>query len=528
MLKVNTFRALLEQGAQHFADRSFLIDDERLGPVSYADVARFASGLERRFEELQIPVGAPVATVFHNCGLAALFFLAVIASRRLLVPLNPTSTRDELSYMLDRARCAAVIADPTHTRSFDVGDRLAIRVVDHRDYFTSLCQRADSASVVREHDPVGDVPYVGEVVFTSGSTGRPKGVMLSERSLLANAEALAGVYGLESSDRFLTVCPLFHNSGQISTTLACALVGGSTAPVKSDVGMLHFWHYVAKYRAHWSLGMVSFLALLLSRKEPAEPGTEMRGLLTGGSAIDTGLIQAFEARFGVPVRTVYGLTESASIATCEFRDASPRSPGSSGRPLPIVDVRIRSDRGALAPSHDRASRQRGEVWISGPTIFDGYVGDPELTRARMSGNWLQTGDLGYFDDNGNLFIVDRLDSMLIVGGENVYPAEVERLATRLPGAAQVVLAGVDHKIWGKELVLVYKAPAGVRPETRMWRTILAEHLAAFKVPQRYVPIEELGVEEFPRRENGKLDRQALAALLKSRYTPVLHGDSKEK
>jgi acyl-CoA synthetase (AMP-forming)/AMP-acid ligase II len=144
------------------------------------------------------------------------------------------------------------------------------------------------------------------------------------------------------------------------------------------------------------------------------------------------------------------------------------------------------------------------------------VGDSSLTQHCKRDGWLRTGDLGYFDENGNLFVVDRLDSMLIVGGENIYPAEVERIGSSLPGAAEVVLAGVDHEIWGNELILVYQSTRNERADIRVWHRILAGQLAAHKLPQRYVSIDELGVKQFPRRENGKLNRQGLARLLREK------------
>lgn len=513
MLRAHSFHELLRSAAETYGSRSFLIDDEQLGRLTYEDVLRFSKGLERKLDELNVPIGAYVATAFHNCGLAALMFLAVIASRRVLVPLNPISTKDELQYMLDLAQCVAIFVDPGHVRTSDFGARKAIRISNHAE-FLNECTRdsfpSHSGGALHNYEGL-----IGEVVFTSGSTGRPKGAVLSERSLISNARALAEVYELQASDRFLTVCPLFHNSGQVFSTLSCALVGGSTVAIKSDVGMLHFWHYADKYQAHWSLGMVSFLALLISRPGHPTSDVRMRGLLTGGSAIDAALIQQFEARFDIPVRTVYGLTESASIATCEFLDPRPRSLGSSGRPLPICDVRIGPDPNSLAMSGDLRSRERGEIWIAGPTVFERYLGNPTLTEARKKAEWLRTGDLGYFDQHGNLFIVDRLDSMLIVGGENVYPAEVERLCMQLPGAAQIVLAGVDHPIWGHELVLVYKSSSEEAPPLRSWHRVFTENLAAAKIPQRYVSIADLGVGDFPRKENGKLDRQAIARMLKN-------------
>jgi acyl-CoA synthetase (AMP-forming)/AMP-acid ligase II len=239
----------------------------------------------------------------------------------------------------------------------------------------------------------------------------------------------------------------------------------------------------------------------------------LRGILTGGSAIDAALIQGFELRFGVPVRTVYGLTETASISTCEYLDPSPRSYGSSGRPLDICRVRVHSERDGLQAPDALVPFQKGEILISGSNVFESYLGDPELTLERKVDGWVRTGDVGYFDKYGNLFVVDRLDSMLIVGGENVYPAEVEKLCALLPGAAQIVLVGVDDSIWGKELVLVYKPERGTTPSVSSWRRILEEQIAAIKIPRRYVSIQELGLTDFPRKENGKLDRRSVSALV---------------
>lgn len=514
MLQARKFDELIRDAAEVFGRRAFLIDDEQLGRMTYDDLLRFSQGLERKLDELHVPKGAYVATAFHNCGLAVLMFIAVIASRRVLVPLNPISTGDELGYMLQLAECAAIFVDPGHVRTDDFGDRKVVRVPNHVE-FVNECIIGSSATYSRGAWNTID-RFVGEVVFTSGSTGRPKGAVLSEESLTANAQALAEVYELRESDRFLTVCPLFHNSGQVFTTLACALVGGATVAIKSDVGMLNFWHYSDKYQANWSLGMVSFLALLLSRPDNPASKSNMRGLLTGGSAIDAALIQQFESRFEIPVRAIYGLTESASIASCEYLDPSPRSLGSSGQPLPICDVRIGNDPNSLTKRGDHRSRQRGEIWVRAPTIFRRYLGDPALTEARKIGEWLRTGDLGYFDEHGNLFIVDRLDSMLIVGGENVYPAEIERLCMQLQGAAQIVLAGLEHQIWGHELVLVYKCSGDESPPLRLWHRVFTENLAAAKIPQKYVSITDLGMKDFPRKENGKLDRQAIASILRTR------------
>ena len=150
MLTVSSFRELLEAGAQRFANLPFLAADEFGEPVSYKALLEFARGLEIELEELNIPIGEPVATVFHNSGTAVLFFLSVIASGRVLVPLNPASSQDELTYMLTRAKCAAVFYDPTHARASDMGDRPTIKVIDHPTYYRKQCGRGrDTANVSR-------------------------------------------------------------------------------------------------------------------------------------------------------------------------------------------------------------------------------------------------------------------------------------------------------------------------------------------------------------------------------------------
>jgi len=131
----------------------------------------------------------------------------------------------------------------------------------------------------------------------------------------------------------------------------------------------------------------------------------------------------------------------------------------------------------------------------------------------MHGGWLETGDIGYFDQYENLHVVDRADSMLIVGGENVYPAEIEKLRTLLPGDPQIAVIGLDHAIWGKELVVVYSASIDDKAQEALWHRIFSNHLSAAKIPQRYVSIRKLGLEEFPRRPNGKLDKPAIEALI---------------
>lgn len=513
LIRVDTVRLLLAEAHARFGSRPFLIRDRLLETVSYSEVLHFTRGLEERFDAMQIPAGASVAVLLDNCGLAVLLFLAVIASRRVLVPLNPKATSSEIGYMLDQSKCVAILVDPSHVKATSYIGKHVITIANHRDFLASLLD-------VGQHIDAGEAPpethpevFGGEILFTSGSTGRPKGVVLSEHNLLAEADAIASLYNFGVTDTFLTVCPLFHIAGQTITTLACAVAGGTTVAVQSELGLANFWHYVDKYRVTWSFVMTPFIAVLLSANSGPGAARTLRGLITGGSAIDGSMITRFEARFGVPVRTAYGLTETTSICTAESLDPTPRSLGSSGKPLPICEIRIESGSNQAPHRAPRSGPQLGEILVSGKNIFDSYIGNPDLTRMRKGDGWLHTSDVGYLDANGNLFIVDRVDSMLVVGGENVYPAEIENLCTALPGAAQVVLVGIDHPLLGKELVLLYRSESGVSPSMKVWHQILSREVSGNRLPHRYLPIQELGLSEFPETHVGKIDRRRLATLV---------------
>ena len=409
MLRVRTFRQLIHGASDCFGERPFFVDDRFLGTVSYTDLLRFSSGLEIQLDALGIPVGARVATLFNNCAMAALLFLGVIASGRVLVPLNPRTTRDELEYVLDKVACAAVIVDPVYATTRNYGGRTTIPVPDHHQYFARrYAERAAGSNVSRVANSMGFLS--GEIVVSTGSSTRPSGVVLSEDSLICSAAALAEVYELRSADRFLTVCPLFQSNGQVFTTLACALTGGWTVAVDPDLAMRHFWGHVEKYRPSWSFSTPALLSALLADPEEPTYQAPTGGLLVASSASDATLVRRFETRFRIPVRMVYGRSETASISTCEYLDPEPRSLGSCGRPLPICRVRI--DEKSISDSHRHGSgeHRRGEILISGANVFDGYVGNPGLSACRKCDGWLRTGDVGYFDELDNLFIVDRLDS----------------------------------------------------------------------------------------------------------------------
>ncbi|MEU7049791.1 acyl--CoA ligase [Streptomyces lavenduligriseus] len=508
---------LVAVAAADHGDRVFIQPAERgIAPVTFRRLEAFAAGLDAYLESLGVPRGATVTTLFHNSTLAALLFLGTLAGRRVLVPLNPKLGAGEIGGILARTAPAILIHEAAAASRVPDGVHPAhvVPVADQGAFMESILAlggdgRLSSRMDLADADPGRDA----EIVFTSGSSGPPKGVVLPHRSLLSDSFALGGWFGIGREDTFLTACPLFHNSGQVFTTLTPLWSGGRTTAVRSEVAMLRFWPTVAKFAPTWTLVVNAYMALLAERPQDAVP-TGLKGLLSGGSRLDGELIARFETAFSVPVHQVYGLTETTSVATVEAPNDPGRVLGSAGRTLPICRIRIVAEDGT-----DQPVGENGEVWIRGENLLTRYHEDPDLTARQIRDGWLRTGDIGHLDSSGNLFIVERLDSMLFVGGENVYPSEVENLVPELEGIEEAVLSHVPDPVMGSELVLVYGLAEGALPRTQDWLRVLRAKLSTFKVPKRLVPVTDLGIAGLPRAANGKILRRRVEELLAERVRP---------
>ncbi len=509
---VTSLFGLLGRGAALFGADPYLLPTETgLDEISYAGLRTFTCSFADYLDEQGAPVGASVASAFHNSTLAALLFVATIAARRVYVPLNPKMGEGEIAHILRQTKPALTIHHAEHAARFaHLPDAGALAVVpDEAAFVKAIFARAPRPETARELERGGfDDP--AEVVFTSGSTGLPKGAVLSHRNLLRNAFAMAASYGVGRGTRFLTACPLFHNSGQLPTTLTALWCGGLHVAVRSDFAMMKFWYLVDRYRIEWTVVMNAYLALLVQRPERPRHGT-MRGILAGGSKLKRDLVENFERTFGVPVYQIYGLTETTAISTSERPGRGAASIGSAGTPLPGCRIRIVSDGRDVPPG------EHGEILIAGEHVFSHYVNQPDVTAEKLVDGWLHTGDLGYLDGEGNVFIVDRLDSMIHVGGENVYPSEIEKLSTLLAGVEDMVVTELPNPILGAELVLVYKAQAGQQLDPSGWSEILGKHVSTFKIPKRRVTVEEIGLDAIPRGPNGKLLRAKIRAAVHDAY-----------
>ncbi|MGQ9547647.1 MAG: o-succinylbenzoate--CoA ligase [Roseiflexus sp.] len=425
--------------------------------------------------------------------------LAVHAALRLGVTLalfNTRLTSAELDMQVRTAGCCFLICAgdtlPTALALPSMPRLLCIDPVDDPRPI-SLERLTGDPAVFRESMLDLDAPFA--IIFTSGTTGSPKGALLTSGAFFASAMASAYRIGVLPDDRWLCALPLYHVGG-LSILLRSCLYGTAV-----DLWQRFDAAAIARRMTTTPVTLISLVPTMLHRlldlfgDEPSP--TRLRLVLLGGAAASPDLLQR-ALRVGWPLATTYGLTEAASQVATALPEQVQRKPGSVGRPLIFTGVRVVDEAG-----HDQPPGVYGDILIRGPTLMRGYLGEPPLDNDA----WFATGDIGYLDIDGDLWIVQRRSDLIISGGENIYPAEIEQVLRQHPAVADVAVVGVSSSEWGQQVGAVFV----LRDPDADVREILAfsrAHLAGYKQP-RIIRV----VDELPRTASGKIHRAAVAELL---------------
>jgi o-succinylbenzoate---CoA ligase len=409
------------------------------------------------------------------------------------VPLNWRQTADELAWQVRDAGISVLVVDE---------ERATVAKTACADLPVSIMpiaalERAVPSGEMRNELPRINLEREASVIYTSGTSGRAKGARITYGNLWFGAIASALHLGHRPEDVWLAAMPLFH-------------VGGLAILFRGVIGaipvVLHERFQPENALAAVDAGatLLSVVPVMLQRMLEARAApwpTSLRCVLLGGGAAPPRLIEECVRR-GIPIAPTYGLTEATSQVTTLLPAKTPRKPASSGVPLPLTEVRIFSQARVAPPE------EVGEIEIRGPTLFAGYIGDHSSGLNDVNDGWFRTGDAGYVDRDGYLYVVDRRDDLIVSGGENVYPAEIERVLTAHASVLDAGVIGVADESWGSRPV----AAIVWRGNLDQARVDLLEHcreyLPGYKTPDRFLFLSEL-----PRSPSGKLLRRALREII---------------
>ncbi|MBO0813877.1 MAG: long-chain fatty acid--CoA ligase [Actinobacteria bacterium] len=432
-----------------------------------------------------ITPGDPVALQLPNIPQFLISYFGILKAGAVAVPLNVMLKAPEVAFHLADSRARLLITWEGILAEAVKGAHAAgvdrIYAVGHAaDQGDAVpFERLLAVEAPRYEMAMRDPADTAVIVYTSGTTGRPKGAELTHLQLYMNADIPGRLFDVRPDDIVILALPLFHVFGMSSILDICVRFGCtmSLIPRFSPAAVLDA---IQRDRATIFEGVPTMFADLLSYPELDRYDlSSLRVAISGGASIPAPLLDAFEERFGLVILEGYGLTETASTTTFNV-SAKDRRAYSVGKPIWGTETRVWDDEGRPLPP---GPENVGEVVTRGLHVMKGYWHAPEATAAVFSGDWLRTGDLGYFDEDGFLFIVSRKKDVIIRGGYNVYPTEIENVLHAHPAVAEAAVVGVPDERLGQEVMAVVVAYPTARLAEAELRSYLRERLAAYKVPR---------------------------------------------
>ena len=477
------------------------IETDEGSTYSWSDLDRATAMLANLLASLELPAGARIAVQVEKSVEALMLYLATLRAGHVFLPLNTAYQAGEIEYFVGDAEPSVVVCSG---RNFGWVSKIAFKAgTQHvftlnEDRTGTLLERAAHHS--ESHAVVPRSPDdLAAILYTIGKTGRSKGAMLTHGNLLSNARVLKDAWGWKPGDVLIHALPIFHVHGLFVATHG-ALINGSR--------MLWFGKFDPKKVIERMPDATVFMGVpTLYTRMLAEPrlnkvvARNMRLFISGSAPLLLETFNAWRERTGHTILERYGMSETIMLTSNPYDDKDgERRGGTVGFPLPGVELRIRG-----ADGQDQPAGEIGGIEVRGPNIFKGYWRMPEKTAEEFTADgWFSTGDVGRIDERGYVHIVGRSKDLIISGGYNVYPAEIEGYINELPGVAESALVGVPHPDFGEVGVAVVIPRKGASVDGEAIIAQLKGRLANFKIPKRCFVVDEL-----PRNTMGKVQKNLL-------------------
>ncbi|MFV2073780.1 MAG: class I adenylate-forming enzyme family protein [Thermoanaerobaculales bacterium] len=481
--------------------------------LSYADVNRRADGLATALGRLGIRNGDVVTVFLPSCIDYLLVVLATARVGAVFSPINPRYKIKEVTDIIARARPSVVVTDDQRlvlleTAIADAGVHAPRVVLSGPDQEKARGDDSAPLSFDRlvETDPGPVAPVSGDdhfsLMFTSGTTGTPKGALATHRARMLWVSNAVALYGLSADDVYLSVMPQVHSAG-LTFALMHLYVGG-TVEILRDFDPDDFLQLVERHGVTSSLAVPSMLTMILEtldRTHRCFDFSSLRRLVSCGAPLEPGRKKQIIERLTPHLYDYYGSTESNSMTVLMPGDQL-RKPASVGKPFSNVELKIAAADGSPAPAGET-----GLIWCRNPSVMTGYLGQEKETRAVFRDGWFNTGDLGYLDHEGFLFLVGRDTDIINSGGFNIYPREIEQVLFEHPGVLDCAVVGAPHPTWGQAVSAYIVAREGWNLGLTEVQDHVSRHLADFKKPRKVKFVKSL-----PKNAGGKTIKSALPPM----------------
>ena len=474
--------------------------------ITYRDINHRVNRLANALLDGGIKKGDRVAALLYNCPQFLEVYFALAKIGAIFVTLNFRLAGRELQYMMENSGTRFLIFDQAFSETIDsIRSSLPIDTKNFvclgkptpkwaKDYEEFLNRSADSAPDTKEEVNLEDPQMI---MYTSGTTGIPKGALLSHQKTFYNTFNAVLYFDMTSKDVMLVVMPLFH-SGGLNIAAVPTLYTGGTIVIQKSFDPKQTLFLIEKHRITQAMLVPTMLNFMLKQANIDEYDlSSIKTMMVGGEPIPLSLIKAYMDR-GIPIRQVFGQTETSILLWLSEEDAV-RKIGSVGKPVFHADVRVVNKSGK-----DVAPGEVGEIIVKGPIQMICYWNDPKQTAETLRDGWLHTGDLATVDEEGFVYMVDREKDMYISGGENVYPAEIERVLGEHPKILEVAVIGVPNEKWGEVGKALIVPKDGNKLSEEEVIEFLRGKLAKYKIP-KYVEFTT----EFPKTASGKIKKAEL-------------------
>ncbi|GGI14833.1 long-chain-fatty-acid--CoA ligase [Gottfriedia solisilvae] len=445
--------------------------------------------------------GDKVALILGNCPEFVISYYGILRAGAVVIPINPIYTKDEISYILSNSEAKAVIANFELEAIID-SLKMECKQIEILYYVGSNKAEFNWEQLIEFRLKDYEYPLITEedlavILYTSGTTGKPKGAMLSHRNMASNAESIVKLVEFQKEDRILAVLPMFHIFC-LSVCINAPIMSGANIVIAQKFIPNEIIHTIFNEKVSLFVGVPTMYSFLFQLKDyTAEHFKTIRACLSGGAPLPDELIQRFEEKYQVTILEGFGCTETAP-ATAFNPINGKRKRGSVGINIPNVYNMI------VDPNGDELPRgEVGELIVKGPNVMLGYLGMPEATSFAIKNGWFHTGDLAKMDEDGYIFIVDRMKDLIIVGGYNVYPREVEEVLYQHPAVVEAAVIGITDPVFGEQV----KAFVVCNDESVSAAELIqfcSVKLAKYKAPRAIEIISEL-----PKNSTGKILRRAI-------------------